>query len=86
MKFLYADSTNPVFVFERKLDDRIIVVTFNLSELPQIINQKLELKNVEYKELLSEESGKIISADNNAEMVININPKSFKIFKLKAAD
>ena len=86
VEFLYADSTNPVFVFERKSDDKRIIVAFNLSESQQTINQKLETKNVEYRELLSNESGKIISADNNAEMVININPKSFKIFKLKAAD
>ena len=86
VEFLYADSTNPVFVFERKSDDKRIIVAFNLSESQQTINQKLETKNVEYRELFSNESGKIISEDNNAEMVINLNPKSFKIFKLKAAD
>jgi cyclomaltodextrinase / maltogenic alpha-amylase / neopullulanase len=86
VKFLFTGSTNPVFVFERKLDDKRILVAFNLSETQQTVNQKLELKNVEYKELLSDESGKIISDDKNAAMVINLNPKSFKIFTLKAAD
>ncbi len=84
VEFLYADSTNPVFVFERKFDDKRIIVAFNLSETPQIINQKLELNNVEYQELLSDEKGNIYSEENNPEMVINLNPESFKIFKLKA--
>ncbi len=84
--FLYAESTNPVFIFERKWKDRKIIVAFNLSETQQTINQKLKSKNVEYKEILSGESGKIDSEDTNAKMVINLNPKSFKIFKLKAAD
>ena len=86
VEFLYADSTNPVFVFGRKMNGKRIIVAFNLSETPQIINQKLELNNVEYQELLSDETGNIYSDENNAEMVITLNPESFKIFKLKAVE
>jgi hypothetical protein len=68
------------------MNGKRIIVAFNLSETPQIINQKLELNNVEYQELLSDETGNIYSDENNAEMVITLNPESFKIFKLKAVE
>ncbi len=86
VKFLYEDSTSPVFVFERKFDERRMIVAFNLSGTFQIINLKLDFKNIEYQELLSDETGNIFSEENKSEMVITLNPESFKIFKLKVAD
>ncbi len=81
-RFLYTSNDSRSFAFERKLNDKIMIVVFNLSEDTKSIEIPLKKKRIIFTELITDEKGSAGGSDDGAELLINIPSKAVRIYKI----
>lgn len=81
-RFLYVSTDSRSFAFERKLNDEIIIVVFNLNEDSKSIEIPLKKKRIIFTELITDERGSAGGSDDGAELLINIPGNAVRIYKI----
>jgi len=81
-RFLYASTDSRSFAFERKFNDEIMIVVFNLNEDNKSIEIPLKKKRIIFNELITDEKGSAGGSDDGAELLINIPGNSVRIYKI----
>lgn len=83
-KFLYVSDDSKAFAFERKYNNEVMVVVFNLDEDNKAIEIPLNKKQIIFIELITDEKGSAGGSDNGAELLINIPGNAVRIYKIFA--
>jgi len=81
-RFLYVSTDSRSFAFERKLNEEIMIVVFNLSEDSESIEIPLKKKRIIFTELITDEKGSAGGSDDGAELLINIPGNAVRIYKI----
>ena len=81
-RFLYVSTDSRFFAFERKLNDEIMIVVFNLNKNSKSIEIPLKKKRIIFTELITDEKGSAGGSDDGAELLINIPGNAVRIYKI----
>ena len=83
-EFLYVSDDSKAFAFERKYDDEVMVVVFNLDEDNKAIEIPLKMKRIIFTELITDDKGSAGGIDDGAELLVNIPGNAVHIYKIFA--
>lgn len=83
LKFLYSNDNKSSFVFERKYNDKQIIVFFNTGNEEDEISIPLDKERSSFKNLMSEETGIAINTEGeSAQLRISLKPGSFQLYQI----
>jgi len=84
-RFIYSNDDKPVVAFERKLGGEWILCLFNSGNEKVKLKLPLEGEKLQYQNLWNGEQGMISSGESSVLFDVEMNPVSFKIYKLYPA-
>ena len=83
LKFLYSNDKIKSFVFKRSFKGDEMIIGFNLGQKTDSVNIPIQGEKVSYSGLLTNEQGNASSTGNSsAQIMINLPPQSFRIYKI----
>jgi glycosidase len=84
-RFIYSNDDKGVVAFERKLGGEWILCLFNSGNEKVKFKLPLESEKLQYQNLWNGEQGMISSGESSVLFDVEMNPASFKIYKLYPA-
>ncbi len=81
-RFLYASNDSRSFAFERKYNEEIMIVVFNLADDNKAVEIPLKKKRIIFTELITDEKGSAGGSEDGAELLINIPGNAVRIYKI----
>jgi glycosidase len=81
-RFLYASNDSRSFAYERKYNEEIMIVVFNLADDNKAVEIPLKKKRIIFTELITDEKGSAGGSEDGAELLINIPGNAVRIYKI----
>ncbi|MFC2094710.1 glycoside hydrolase family 13 protein [Bacteroidota bacterium] len=81
-RFLFAHDDSRSFAFERKFNEEIMIVVFNLADGTKAVEIPLKKKRITFTELVTDESGSTGGSNDGAGLLLNIPGNAVRIYKI----
>lgn len=83
VRFLYSNDEKLSFAFERKFNNKVIIVLFNIGANTDEISVKLDKPRTSFKNLLTDETGIAINTEGeSAELKAVLDAGTFQIYQI----